>query len=160
MGNYLTLVVTASFFCALISSLLNDKGAGKTAKVIVNITMLTVVVIPVISGIKGFKENLAIPVINEEYQHNIDNEESEKLLYRRWLAKTTASKVSEEIEKSVKSGTGITVRVECPWHIEGEDVVFDKIMIYTKSEKRYFQSIVNYVKLHFSFDCECFEEVE
>lgn len=160
MADYLVLIVTASFFCAVISSLLNDKGAGRTAKAIVKIAMLAIVVTPIISTVTNLSENLALPVINDEYRHNIDNKENEKLLYREWLAKVTASRVSKEIETSVKNGIGIDVRVECPWHAEGEDVVFDKIRIYTKSDKRNFLSIVNYVKLHFSFDCECFEEVE
>lgn len=160
MANYLTSVITASFVCAVVSSLLKDNGTGKTAKAVVNIVMLSVMIIPIINGISNFSHDLAIPVINDEYRHSIDNKENEIILYRQWLARVTASELSDEIEKSVKSGTGITVRVECPWHTEGENVVFDKIKIYTASEKRYYERIVNYVKLHFSLECECQEEVE
>ena len=160
MANYLTMVVTASFFCTLISSLLGERGVSKTAGAVVNIVMLAVVIIPILGAVKNFYSELAIPVINEEYRHSIDNKENETLLYREWLARVTAIGLSEEIEASVKSGTGISVRVECPWHTEGENVVFDKIRIYTSSEERYYESIERYVKLHFSLDCECFEEVE
>lgn len=160
MANYLTLVITASFFCTLISSLLQDKGAGKTAKAVINVVMLCIIILPVIKSLSSFSNNLAIPVIKDDSAHIIDNKEDDTRLYREWLAKTTATQLSENIESSIKEGTGLDVRVECPWHFEGDNVVFDKIKIYTASEKRYFESIVNYVKLHYSLDSECFREVE
>jgi hypothetical protein len=43
MAEYLTTVVTVSFFCTLISSLMAEKGAGKTAKTVINVVMLSVV---------------------------------------------------------------------------------------------------------------------
>lgn len=160
MSNYLTLVITASFFCTLVSSLLNEKGAGKTAKAVINIVMLCVIIMPIIKSLSSFSNNLAIPVIKDNNAHIIDNKEDDTRLYREWLAKTTASQLSENIQSSVKEGTGFDVRVECPWHFEGNNVVFDKIKIYTASDKRYFESIINYVKLHFSLDSECLREVE
>ncbi len=160
MTNYLTLVITASFFCTLISALMSEKGAGKTAKVVVNLVMLAVVILPVINGLKTFSNNISLPVINDISSHNIDNEEDDVRVYREWLAKTTALKLSDEIEESVLHGTGIKVRVECPWHFEGDSVVFDKLKIFTASDKRYHENIENYVKLHFSLDGECLKEVE
>lgn len=160
MADYLTMVVTAAFFCSLISSLVSDRGAGKTAKAVINIVMLSVIILPIVNALATFSSNLAIPVINEGYSHSIDNKEDDITVYREWLARVTASQLSEEIQTSVKDGTGITVRVECPWHFEGENVVFDKIRMYTASEERYFENIINYVKLHFSLDSECFKEVE
>ncbi len=160
MANYLTLVITASFFCTLISALMNEKGAGKTAKVIVNLVMLAVIILPVINGLTTFSNNISLPVINDISSHNIDNKEDDIRVYREWLAKTTALELSNEIGESVHYGTGIKVRVECPWHFEGDNVVFDKIKIYTASDERYYENIENYVKLHFSLDGECFKEVE
>lgn len=160
MADYLTLVVTVSFLCTLVSSLLREKGSGKTAKAVISVIMLSVVILPIITAISNFSTNVSVPVINDEYSHSIDNKEDGITEYRRWLAKVTASQLSDEVEASVKNGMGITVRVECPWHFEGENVVFDKLKIYTACEERYFEKIVNYVKLHFSLDSVCTREVE
>lgn len=160
MADYLTLVVTVSFFCTLVTSLLSEKSSGKTAKAVINVVMLAVVIMPIINAVATFSGNTAVPVIKEESVHSIDNTEDGIRSYREWLAKVTASKLSQEIEDSVRDGMGITVRVECPWHFEGDNVVFDKLIIYTASEKRYYEKITNYVKLHFSLDSACTREVE
>lgn len=160
MAEYLTLVVTVSFFCALVSAVMGEKGSGKTARAVINVIMLAVVVLPIVNAVANFSSNISVPVINEGYSHSIDNKKDDVTVYREWLAKVTATQLSEEIERSVKDGIGITVRVECPWHFEGENVVFDRLRIYTASEERYFEKIESYVKLHFSLDGTCTREVE
>lgn len=159
MSEYLIIVVSASFFCAIVSALLGDRGVGKTSKTVISLVMLTIVILPVINSLITFSNNLAIPVINSYSEHINVNEDDELRGYREWLAKTTASELAAEIEKSIKNGMGFTVRVECPWHFSGNDVVFDKIQIYAASDERYFDKIKNYVKLHFSLDSECIKEV-
>ncbi len=159
MADYLTLILTASFFASVISTLVKDKGAGKSARVVISLIMLSVIILPIVNGLKNFSSNIEIPVINENYSHIIDNKDNEMKIYREWLAKTTATQLSSDMELSIKNGIGIEVRVECPWHFEGENVVFDKVKIYTATDERYYEKIINYVKLHYSLDSECFEEV-
>lgn len=159
MSDYLISVLTASFICAVISSFIGEKGSAGTAKAVMSVIMAAIIIMPIINSIKNISENVAIPVINEKYSH-IDDTEDDIKEYRRWLAGITAEEMSESIETTVKSGVGIDVRVVCPWHFEGNDVVFEKLKIYTSANERYFEKIETYVKLHYSFDCECIREVE
>ena len=159
MSDYLISVLTASFICTVISSFMSDTGSAKTAKAVMSVIMAAIIIMPIISSLKNISENIAVPVINEKYSH-IDDTEDDVREYRRWLAEITAAEMSESIESTVKSGVGIDVRVVCPWHFEGNDVVFEKLKIYTSANERYFEKIETYVKLHYSFDCECIKEVE
>lgn len=160
MADYLSFVIIASFFCTVVSALLNENGIGKTAKAVINIVMLVIVISPFLRGLCVFSDFVNVAVINSEQHHIIDSEEDDVKKYREWLANVTAKELSKEISESVRNGIGITVRVQCPWHFEAENVVFDKIRIYTSSQPRYYDSIENYVKLHFSLDSECIKEVE
>lgn len=160
MASFLTQIVVASFFCAIINALASEKGSGKTVKTVTSLVMLCLVIFPMVKSIISFYDKFDIPVINDRDEHINYSREDDTLLYREWLAKTTANELSETIKVSVKEGTGLSVRVECPWHFEGENVVFDKIKVYTSASKSYYESITNYVKLHFSLDCECYKEVE
>lgn len=159
MYGYLTAVITTAFFCALINAILPQKGVGRLARSVVAIVMVTVTVFPIVRAVITFSEEMAIPVINEKSTHINDSEEDLKT-HRKWLAETAAESLCEEIARSVKDGTGLTVRVECPWHFSGNDVVFDEILLYTDADKRYYDRIENYVKLHFSLECECQKEIK
>ena len=155
MAEYLTLIITLSLFCGIINIFFDEKGVGKTSRTVVNLVMLSCIVIPIIKTLVFFQDNVAIPVINENNLHINEVEESDTATYRKWLAKITAEDVAREIENSVKKYTGFEVRVECPWHVEEENVVFEKIKIYTSSDKRYHEKIENTVKLHYHLDAEC-----
>lgn len=160
MSGYLVTVITAAFFCSLINSLLTEKGAGKTAKSIVAIVMVMVTVLPILKFIVSFSKEISLPVINDYESHIIDSEDEDIRLYRKWLAETTAKELEKEIESSLKSGTGLTVRAECPWSFNGNDVVFDVVKLYTDADERYYKKIENYVKLHFSLESKCQKEVK
>ena len=159
MSDYLINVLTASFICTVISSFMGEKGSAKTAKAVMGVIMAAIIIMPIINSLKNISENVAIPVINEKHSH-IDSTEDDIREYRGWLAEITADEMSESIENTVKNGVGIDVRVVCPWHFEGNDVVFEKLKIYTSANEKYFGKIETYVKLHYSFDCECIKEVE
>lgn len=156
MGDYLTLIVSVSLFSALINALLGEKGVGKTARSVVSVVILLVVTLPIIKSLVSFGNNIAIPVIKEEESHIIDTEETDT--HKEWLAKVTAEEVSQEITTAVKTYTGFTVRVECPWHIEEGNVVFDVIRVYTNSDERYHEKIRNCIKLHYALDSVCIKE--
>ncbi|MBE6650912.1 MAG: hypothetical protein E7613_06325 [Ruminococcaceae bacterium] len=159
MSEYLIGVVTASLICTVIGSFVSDKGSGKTAKAVISIIMTAIIIIPITSSLENISENLAFPVINERNAH-IDNTEDDIREYRGWLAGITATEMSKSIQGAIKENLGIDVRVVCPWHFEGDDVVFEKLKIYTGANERYFEKIETYVKLHYSFDCQCIKEVE
>ncbi len=152
MVEYLTLVVTASFFSTLIIELLGEKGSGKLAKVTVRLVMLAIVIFPITNALINFSGEIAIPVINNETLHNIDSEDADIKLYRQWLADTTAKELSNEIQASVKEGLGLDISVRCTWHFVGNDVVFDKIKVYTDADGAQFDKIQSYIKLHFSLE--------
>ncbi len=157
MGEYLTLIVSVSLFSALINAFLGEKGVGKTARAVVSVVILLVVTLPIIKSLVSFSNNIAIPVIKEEDSHIIDIKE-DTVLHKEWLAKVTAQEVSEEITKAVKKYTGFDVRVECNWHIEEDNVVFDILRVYTTSDERYHEKIKNCIKLHYSLDSVCIKE--
>ena len=155
MAEYLTLIITVSLFCGIINIFFDEKGVGKTSRTVVNLVMLSCIVIPIMKTLVFFQYNVAVPVINENNAHINEIDESDTVAYRKWLARITADEVAKEIESSVKKYTGFEVTAECPWHMEGEDVVFDTIKIYTSSDKRYHEKIINSVKLHYYLDAEC-----
>ena len=157
MGEYLSLIVSVSLFSALINAFLGEKGVGKTVRFVVSTVILLVVTMPIIKSLVTLNDNIAFPVIKEEYSHNIDNKEDEKL-HKEWLAEITAKEVSEELEEAVKTYTGFDVRIECPWHIEDGNVVFEIIRVYTNADERYHEKIKNTIKLHYALDSVCVKE--
>lgn len=154
MADQIVLIVTVALFSSLIKALLGDKGVGKTANTVISAVLLFCVISSVMKGIVYFGENIAIPVINENEYHINENKE-DMTLYREWLAKETALEISEEIEGAVKKYTGITVEVEVPWHLEGDNVIFDILKVYTDCDERYYEKIKNTVKIHYQLDAEC-----
>lgn len=154
MSEYLSVIIVVSLFTAIINVFLGERGVSKNARTITSVVMLACVIIPIIKTIVLFRDNLAIPVINENSQHMIDKED-DKVVYRQWLAKTTADEISKEIAASVKKYTGIEVEVECPWHLEGESIIFDVLRVYTKCDQRYYNKIKNTIKLYYQLDSEC-----
>ena len=155
MTNYLTLVIVFTFICSVLSALITNKGVGKTAKSVISVIVLIVVISPILKFVRGFTQNFAEPVINFDYTHNIDNGNSDNLDHKKWLAKTTSDKLKKEIEESLLVNLKVEARVECPWKIEDENVIFDVIQIYT--EKKNFDIVKRYVKLHYSLESECYE---
>lgn len=157
MGEYLTLIVSISLFSALINVFLGEKGVSKTSRFVVSTVILLVVTIPIIKSLVAINNNIAFPVIKEEYSHNIDNKEDGEL-HKAWLAKVTAEEVSKEIREAVKTYTGFETRIECPWRIEEGNVVFDIIRVYTNADERYHEKIRNTIKLHYALDSVCIKE--
>lgn len=153
MTKYLTIVIVFTFISSVVSVLITNKGVGKTAKSVINIIVLVVIIFPIINFVKSFNENFALPVINYDYSHNIDNTDS--LEYKKWLAKSTSKDLKKEIEESLLNNLKVESVVECPWRIEDENVIFEVIQIYT--EKKNFDIVKRYVKLHYSLESECYE---
>ncbi len=154
MAEQLTLIVTVALFASLIKSILGEKGIGKTVNVVISVILLFCVASSVIKAVVYFGQNIAVPVINDESAHILDNEE-DRATYRQWLARVTADEISSEVEESVKKHTGFEVEVECPWHLEGDDVVFDVLRVYTDASERYYSKIKNTIKLYYQLDSEC-----
>ena len=102
MSEYLSVIITVSLFTAIINVFLGERGISKSARTVTSVVMLACVIIPIIKTLGFFKDNIAIPVINENTQHMIDKED-DKEIYRQWLAKATAAEISEEIRLSVKN---------------------------------------------------------
>ncbi len=152
MTKYLTFVIVFTFVCSILSTLITNKGVGKTAKSVIGVIVLIAVISPIINFIRGFTENFAEPVINFDYSHSIDSEEI--LEHKKWLAKTTSEKLKSDIEESLLTNLKIKAIVECPFEIEGENVIFDVIQIYT--EKKNFDIVKRHVKLHYSLESECY----
>lgn len=154
MAEQLTLIITVALFASLIKSLLGEKRIGKTANVVISVILLFCVASSVIKAVVYLGENIAVPVINDDSTHILDKEE-DMATYRQWLASITADEISNEVEETVKKYTGLDVEVECPWHLEGDDVVFDVLRVYTDSNERYYSKIKNTIKLYYQLDSEC-----
>ncbi|MBE6701399.1 MAG: hypothetical protein E7582_05885 [Ruminococcaceae bacterium] len=159
MADYLIFILSVSFFYTLTNTLLGEKGASKTARALLKIIVIALIISPIIKSLYTFTTNMAIPVIKQENEHIIDNEEDKKM-WRSWVAKVSADELTRELTESIKNNMGYDVRVLCPWHFENEDVVFDKIEVYAKCDKRHFKNIENYVKIHYSLDCIVQEETQ
>lgn len=134
---------------------MGETKTAKCTKTVISVVMLSCIILPIINVLVFFKDNYTIPVINQNESHIIDNKEDDVILYRQWLAKVTADEVAKEIAQSVKKYTGIEVEIECPWHLEGENVVFDILTVYTSCDERYFDKIKNTIKLHYKLDSKC-----
>ncbi len=154
MAEQLTLIVTVALFASLIKSILGDRGIGKTVNAVISVILIFCVASSVIKAVVYFGENIAVPVINEESAHILDKEE-DRATYRQWLARVTANEISNEVEECINKHTGFEVEVECPWHLEGDDVVFDVLRVYTDVNERYYSKIKNTIKLYYQLDSEC-----
>lgn len=155
MAEYLSVIITVSLFSAIIKVFLNEKGTSKSVNTVISVVVLACIIVPIINVLLFFKDNYAVPVINDSDSHIIDNKEEDIMLYRKWLAEATADEVSFEIEEAVKKYTGIDVEIECPWHFEGENVIFDVLLVYTNCDVRYYEKIKNTIKLHYKLDSKC-----
>lgn len=157
MADYLSVILIVSLFSAIINALLYEKGASKATRSVISIVMLFSVVLPIIKTFSFFEDNVSIPVINDSASH-INVSKDDNLIYREWLADATAEEISEEISKSIKKYANIDARVECPWHLEEEGVVFDVIKVYVSCDERYYEKIKRIIKLHYQLDSECIRE--
>ena len=90
-------------------------------------------------------------VITEESNHTLDNEDAD-MIYKRWLAKSCANNLAEEIEEGIAREFGIIANVFVPWYEEGKDILFDILTIKADCSDDKLEKINTWVKIHYSLE--------
>lgn len=151
MSEYVLLIVSVSVIGAFIRVLSPN---SQNVMLAVRLVLICAILTPIIklARVNDINENLF--VINEELQHSITNEDAD-VNWRRWVAESTASKLSEDISSGLKDTYGIDARVVVPWREEGDGIVFEVIRVYANVDDGKKEKIKTWINLHYSLKSVC-----
>ena len=151
MREYLLMLISISLICGVVK-ILSPKSSELSFAV--RIVILCVILSPIVKLSADSLNTHDFFVINENDEHTITNEDTD-LIWREFVAKTTAQRLESELENKIFETYKIKCRVLAPWHVEGGDVVFSEIEIVADCDERKCESIETWVKLNYSLDSVC-----
>ena len=154
MKEYVMMIISVAAICGVLKILLPARSVSASVLFSMRVIIILIVVSPVFSFMSSFSLEEKDFVINEKTVHTIDSEDAE-ILWRRWLANDTAEKMADEIEGKILENFNLSVEVTVPWHEEGQDVVFDQIVIRTDCDEKKQKKIEDYVLIWYSLKSEC-----
>lgn len=151
MKEYVLMIISISLICGVVKIL-----SPKTTELsfAIKIVILCVLISPVVKFSADSLIGEDFFVINENGEHIITNEDAD-LVWREFMAKTTAEKLESELETKIFDAYKIKVLVKVPWYIDEKNVVFSVIEIVADCDERKCESIKNWVKLNYSLDSVC-----
>ena len=151
MREYIMMIIGVSLICGVVKILSKNSRELSFA---VKIVLVCVIVAPMMKLSADYLVNDDFFVINENEEHTITNEDAD-FLWRQFTAKTTAEKLSAELEEKIYDAYRIKTDVAVPWHLEGENVVFSVIEIIADCDERKCESIETWVRLNYSLNSVC-----
>ena len=151
MKEYVLMIIGVSVICGVVKILSKNNSELSFA---LKIVLICIIVAPLTKLTADSFANDNFFVINENDEHTITNEDAD-VLWRRFLAKTTAEKLSRELEEKIYDAYKIKADVSAPWHLDGENVVFSSIEIIADCDERKCESIENWVRLNYSLESVC-----
>ena len=151
MKEYVMMIIGVSLICGVVKILSKNSSELSFA---VKIILICVIVAPIMKLSADSLANNDFFVINENEEHTITNEDADAL-WRQFTAKTTAEKLSAELEEKIYGAYRIKTDIAVPWHLDGENVVFSVIEIIADCDERKCEIIENWVRLNYSLDSVC-----
>jgi len=151
MKEYVLMIISVSLICGIVKTLSPKSTELSFA---IRIVVICVLFSPVVKFSADSLSNTDFFVINENAEHTITNEDA-NLLWREYMAETTAEKLASELQSKIYGSYKVNCLVKVPWHFEGENVVFSVIEIVADCDERKCESIETWVKLNYSLDSVC-----
>jgi hypothetical protein len=151
MSEYIMLIVNVSVICAIIKIL---SPSNEALAFVMRIVIVCMLLSPLVNVMNNYCENGEFVVINGENEHTIDNKEAD-LIWRRYMAKETATKLKDELEARISEAYKVSVEVSVPWKEEDGNIVFEIIMVKADCSEQTCKNIENWIRLHYSLESVC-----